>query len=94
MAIKYIVNEIQTYANGQVGTLTYSFDTPNEADNKYYTVLASAAISTLPCHAVIQYTEQGFPLRYDHYEHEQPNEPQGEGESENPAEVEEEETPE
>ena len=65
---KFLVVEIQTYANGQVGTLTYSYDTQREADNKYYTILAAAAISNLPCHAVIEFTEQGFPLRYDHYE--------------------------
>ena len=49
--MKYLVIELQTNTNGSVGNIVWAFDERNEAESKYHAVLASAAISGLPCHA-------------------------------------------
>lgn len=65
----YIVMEIQTNANGTVGTLVTSYDNRDQAESKYHTILAAAAISPLPCHAAVLLTEQGLILTNGYYEH-------------------------
>ena len=66
----YIVSEIQTNSNGQVAVLTDSFADLNTAEQKFHYVLSFAAVSNLPSHAAIMYSEQGFPLRHECYKHE------------------------
>lgn len=46
----YIVIEIQTNADGTVGNLVWSYATLAEAESKYHSVLAAAAVSALPVH--------------------------------------------
>lgn len=65
----YIVVEIQKNADGTVGTLVDSFADINSAENKFHTVLAYAAVSALPVHSCILFTEEGFPLRHECYKH-------------------------
>ena len=66
----YIVTEIQTNPDGQIGTLTTAFDNLNAAEAKYHTVLAAAAVSTgLIKHGAIMYSEEGFPLKHECYTH-------------------------
>ena len=48
----YLVIEIQTNTDGTVGNLISAYTERNLAEQKYYTVLAAAAVSTLPTHAV------------------------------------------
>ena len=81
MQTKYIVLELQTNADGGVGTLVTAFDDWNQAESKYHTVLASAAISSLPCHAAVLLTHDGCMLSNKSYEHAQP-EPEPEPEAE------------
>ena len=50
---KYIVIEIQVNANGSVGTLAYSYDSYNMAQQQYHTMLAAAAVSALPVHSAV-----------------------------------------
>ena len=57
--MKFIVTEIQTFANGTVSTINTVKDDRNEADSTYYAILAAAAISSLPCHGAILYTNEG-----------------------------------
>ena len=73
----YIVTEIQTNANGQVAVVEpYVTESKDAAENKYHTILAYAAQSTLPKHAAIMYSEEGFTLKSECYKHEpQPVEP-------------------
>lgn len=65
---KYIVIELQTNADGTVGNLVYSYDSQNNAESKYHSVLASAAISALPKHAAVLMTSEGYLLESKCYE--------------------------
>jgi len=57
--MKYIVLEIQTNANGEVGNLLTAYDERSAAENKYYTILAAAALSELPVHSAMILTNLG-----------------------------------
>ena len=65
----YIVMEIQTNANGTVGTLVNAYENRDQAESSYHTILAAAALSSLPCHAAVLLTEQGGILANSFYEH-------------------------
>ena len=55
----YIVIELQINDAGEFGNLVWSFQTLPEAENKYHTVLAYAAISGLPVHGAVIITSDG-----------------------------------
>lgn len=56
--MKYIVTEIQKFADGTVAIAPPVIkDTREEADNAYYTMLAYAALSGLPKHGAMIATE-------------------------------------
>lgn len=57
--MKYLVIEIQTSEEGMVGNIVYSFDSWYEAQSKYHSVLASAAISLVPIHSAAMLTNAG-----------------------------------
>ena len=65
----YIVIEIQTNANGTVGNLVYSYSDRSQAESKYHTILASAAVSQLPSHAAALMTNEGQLLERKCYHH-------------------------
>lgn len=67
---KIIVTEIQKFENGQMSTPSYAFDDRNAAEAKYHTILASAAVSALPVHSCIMFTEEGLTLRSECFKHE------------------------
>ena len=64
----YIVCEIQTTGE-QVATLVTSYADRLEAESKYHTVLASAAISSVPKHGALMFDEDGNPLMRACYHH-------------------------
>lgn len=66
----YIVIELQKNAEGTVSNLVTSHTTLADAESKFYSVLASAAINTVPVHSAIIVSEEGFPVRYQCYKHE------------------------
>lgn len=68
--MKFIVFEIQTHADGTVGTLVNTADTYNEAKSIYHTKLAAAAISTVPIHAVVILNSDGVVSDQESYRHE------------------------
>jgi len=68
----FIVFEIQTNADGSLGTLTTSYADQQAAESAYHQVLASAAVSALPKHACALMTEEGFQLRSECYQHPAP----------------------
>lgn len=70
MAKKYIVIELQTSADGTVGNIVTAHDTQSQAESKWHTVLAAAAISQLPAHACVLMDNEGMPLDYRCYYHE------------------------
>ena len=55
----YLVLESQTNSNGVVSTLIDQYETINAAENKYYTILASATISEIPVHSAFIFTDKG-----------------------------------
>ena len=67
--MKYLVIEIQTAQDGTVSNLVSAYDTRNEAESAYHTVLAAAAVSELPCHAAVLMTNEGFVLDSKCYRH-------------------------
>lgn len=67
--LRYVVIEMQTDAEGTVVSLTDSFDNLDAAYNKYYTILAYAAISTLPRHAASLLTNDGLLYESKSFDH-------------------------
>ena len=80
--MKYLVIEIQKNADGAVGNLVYAYDSINDAESKYHTVLASAAVSGLPSHAAVLLNETGFCVKHECYIVEPEPEPEPEPEEE------------
>lgn len=68
--MKFLVTEIQVFEGGAVSTPSYAYETQTAAEAKYHSILAAAAVSALPVHAAILFTEEGFPLRHECYKHE------------------------
>lgn len=64
----YIVYEIQTNGDS-VATLSYDYKDKNEAESKYHTILASAAISSVEIHTAMLMTVKGTVLQTQYYEH-------------------------
>jgi hypothetical protein len=74
---KYIVIEIQTNTDGTIGNLVSAYDTRNEAESHYHSVLASAAVSTLPVHSAVILTSEGRTICSQCYKHvEEPTAPE------------------
>lgn len=69
MDVNYIVIELQTNAGGQTANIVTSYATQEEAESKFYTVLAAAAMSAVPVHACTIVTSEGFQLRHECYKH-------------------------
>lgn len=65
----FIVVEIQKDAKGVVGNIVNSYETLAEAESKYHSILAAAAVSDLPCHSAIIVSEEGFPVAHQCYKH-------------------------
>jgi len=70
----FIVLEIQTHADGTVGTLVDSYADRNDAENKYHTILAYASKSNLPMHSAVMVTNDGVLIRSESYNHPQEDE--------------------
>ena len=64
----YIVQEIQTNENDQVAILSYQYSDKSEAESKYYLILSSAAVSTLPVHSATLMTNEGITLAYKFFD--------------------------
>ena len=65
----FIVLEIQKNADGQIGTLVYSYNNEAEAYHGYFTIAAACAISTVPLHSVVLMTEIGSMIRNESFLH-------------------------
>ena len=66
----YIVTEIQINKDGTTGTLNTTYTDIAQAQSKYHTVLAAAAVSSVPKHAAYLYTEDGF-IAHECFTHEE-----------------------
>lgn len=67
---KYVVVEIQTNTDGAIVALVNDFDNKLDAEQKYHTILAYAAVSTLPVHAAVILTNEGRTVKTEMYTHE------------------------
>lgn len=65
----YVVIEIQVNADGAVGTLIWHFTDEMQAQSKYHSVLAAAAISKLPRHAATMLADDGSYIQHQCFEH-------------------------
>lgn len=65
----YIVIELQKDAKGVVSNIVTSYENLAEAESKYYSILASAAVSKIPVHSAIIVSEEGFPVKHQCYKH-------------------------
>lgn len=65
----FIVVELQKNADGTVGNLVTAHETQAEAESKYHSVLAAAAVSSLPTHAATLLSEEGFSIANQCYRH-------------------------
>lgn len=68
----YIVTEVQVNKSGVASALTDSYTDAGVAQQKYYTVLAAAAVSKVRKHAAFLYTEDGY-VAHHCFEHEDGN---------------------
>ena len=64
----YIVIELQT-TNGTTANIVTTHATREEAESKYHTVLAAAAVSNVEVHAATILTPDGFQLMSQAYRH-------------------------
>lgn len=67
--MKYIVTEMQTNLDGTIGVITNSYSDRNQAESKFHTVMAAAAVSALPVHACQVMTNEGFTVNAGCYHH-------------------------
>lgn len=72
--MKYVVTEIQKFADETMTTPSYAYDNQNSADAKYHQILASAAVSAVPVHSCIMFTDTGIYLKSECYKHEEQSE--------------------
>lgn len=67
----YIILEIQTYADGTVGTIIEPCDKFEHAQSVYYHKLAAAVESSVPVHTVVMMTNSGTQLRQESFVHQE-----------------------
>lgn len=66
--MKYLVIEIQTNGDN-VSNIVTAYDDRNTAESAYHSILASAAVSSLPCHAAMIVTEEAQVIAGARYKH-------------------------
>lgn len=66
----YIVIELQTINDSQVANIVNAYTEQAVAEQKYHSILASAAVSALPCHAAVMLDEKGRMIKSEYYTHE------------------------
>ena len=65
----YIVIELQTNADGTLGNFVWSFSSIEEAESKYHSVLAAAAVSVVPVHSAVILRNDGMQMAAQSYSH-------------------------
>ena len=69
MEPRYLVIELQTNTDGTMSSQVTSYDDRDQAESKFHTVLAAAAISSKPIHSAMLITAEGFTLETKFYKH-------------------------
>ena len=65
----YIVIELQKSAQGTVSNIVTQHSTRNEAEGKYHTILAAAAVSNVYQHSAVLLTDAGQEICHQAYTH-------------------------
>lgn len=65
----FYVIEIQTSTTGAV--IPFVYTDRNEAESKYHSLLSVAAVSKVPKHGATLFTDDGFVLKSEVYNHEE-----------------------
>ena len=66
----YVVIELQTTAGGVVGNFVWAFANKDAAFSKFHTVLATAAVSSLPVNSCVILDNKGFQIAAQFFTHE------------------------
>lgn len=66
--MNYYVIELQT-TGGQTAYLVDGYTSREQAEAKYHTILAAAAVSSVEKHAAVILTEEGFEVMRECYKH-------------------------
>jgi len=69
MEFTYTVTEMQTSADGVTGIINTTYKDYNTACNKFFTVMAAAATSTVYSHVGMIVRSDGAVLKVEHFEH-------------------------
>lgn len=65
----YVIIELQTAADGTVGSVVTTANSMNEADQQYHSKLSFAAMSEVYCHSVSMIASDGTPIKHETYWH-------------------------
>ena len=65
----YIVIELQTNG-GTTANIVTTYNTREEAESKFHTILAAAAVSNVEIHAAVILAPDGFQIAHEAYTHE------------------------
>lgn len=64
-----IVIEIQHYNNGRTDCITTTHANQSEAEQKYHTILAAAAVSNVDVHSAVMLDDMGNRIKGESYYH-------------------------
>ncbi len=64
----YLVIEIQS-TNDTAANIVNSYDVRSDAESKYHSILAAAAVSEVPVHTAVLITDTGKTLKNESYSH-------------------------
>lgn len=78
METRYVVLEIQHFADGNVAIITTKHNTRNDAESKFYTLCAAGCHTTLPIYTLMVMTTEGFVLDTKVFKNDVPVEPETE----------------
>ncbi len=74
----FIVLELQKMSDTQVANIVTSHVERPEAEQKFHTILAAAAVSNVPIHSAVLMDDSGYTIKAESYTH---NEEEGTNES-------------
>ena len=63
----FVVLEIQK--TDKIATIVKSFETRDEAEQKYHTILSFASVSDVPIHSAVMLNEEGYYIKSESYRH-------------------------
>ena len=68
--MNFVTIEMQKLSDGNIATLTFAFATQPEAESKFYSIMAVAALSDVPIHSALVVDAHGGIVRSGSYTHE------------------------